>query len=118
MDMQHGGRENMVISKKALKVIKAILGIAMCLAFVNCAGSHHAGQRDMDIRLIRAAETGKTAELKQLIRQGADINAMDAEGWTPYLAASTTGNFEAMKVLKSLGAKTTTYLEQGALATR
>jgi hypothetical protein len=104
--------------KKVRKVMKAILGLALCLVFVNCAGSHGVGQRDMDIRLIRAAETGKTAELKQLIRMGADINAMDAEGWTPYLAASTNGQFEAMKVLRSLGAKTTTYLEQGALAIR
>jgi ankyrin repeat protein len=117
MDMQHGGRELMV-DTKAQQVIKAILGMALCLVFVNCAGNRPVGQRDMDMRLIRACETGSSSEVKNLIRQGADINATNKDGWTPYLAASSNGNFEAMKVLKSLGAKTSTYLEEGPLAIR
>jgi hypothetical protein len=120
MDMHNGGRENMASSTKTTvqKVVKAVLGVSLCLVFVNCAGNHAVGQRDMDMRLIRACETGATAEVKQLIRQGADINATNKDGWTPYLAASANGRFEAMKVLKALGAKTSTYLEEGPLAIR
>jgi hypothetical protein len=117
MDMSNGGRESM--GSKTRKIIKAILGLSLCLIFVNCAGGRQGSvQRDMDIRLIRAAETGKTAELKRLINLGADINAMDKDGWTPYLAASSNGQFESMRVLKALGARTSTYLDQGPMAIR
>jgi|GEM_PF-4593782 len=61
---------------------------------------------DRNALLIRAAEKGETNRMVMLIREGADINAVDKEGWTPYLAASTYGRFDAMKLLKILGAKT------------
>jgi ankyrin repeat protein len=59
-----------------------------------------------DIALIRAAERGQTKEMFRLIKAGADINAQDAEGWTPYLAASSMGQLDAMRMLRSFGAKT------------
>lgn len=59
-----------------------------------------------NLRLIRAAEKGETREMVFLIRDGADINAMDEEGWTPYLAASTNGHLDAMKLLRAFGART------------
>ena len=71
---------------------------------------------NLDLRLIRAAEAGRTQEVRNLISAGADINATDSHGWTPYLAASSNGQLDAMKILKALGAKTTTYLEERALA--
>ena len=42
----------------------------------------------------------------RLLRAGADINAVDMEGWTPYLAASVEGNWQVMKILKENGCKT------------
>ncbi len=93
------------------------LGLVLSLMAIGCSGTHAMpGQRDMDIRLIRAAEAGRVEEMKVLLRRGADINAKDAEGWTPYLAAASMGRMDAMRILKALGAKTTTYLEEGALA--
>lgn len=68
-----------------------------------CASS---SRRNPDIQLIRAAEKGQTKEMLRLIKSGADMNAMDTEGWTPYLAASTMGQLDAMRMLKSLGART------------
>ena len=41
-----------------------------------------------------------------LLDAGADINAQDDQGWTPYLAASTMGQLEAMRMLRAFGAKT------------
>src|SRR5688572_3886259 len=81
---------------------------------IGCAGGGRSPQQDMDLRLIRAAKAGQTEELKRLLRAGADINAMDAQGWTPYLAASSMGRLEAMRILKALGARTHVY--EGALA--
>ena len=93
------------------------LGAILCLMAIGCSGTHGMpGQRDMDLRLIRAAESGRVEEMKILLRRGADINAMDKDGWTPYLAAASMGRMDAMRILKALGAKTSTYLEQGALA--
>lgn len=105
-------------SSKLSKIAKMLLGLSLCLVFINCAGASRTGGRDIDMRLIRAAEAGQTVEVKRLIRAGADINAMDHEGWTPYLAASTNGQFESMRLLKALGARTDTYLEKGPLAIR
>jgi ankyrin repeat protein len=87
--------------------------VMMSLLTIGCAGSR-SPQADMDLRLIRAAEAGQTEEVKRLIRAGADINASDESGWTPYLAASSMGRLEAMRILKALGARTHVY--EGALA--
>jgi hypothetical protein len=93
------------------------LGLALSLMAIGCSGTHAMpGQRDMDMRLIRAAEAGRVEEMKVLLRRGADIDARDKDGWTPYLAAASMGRMDAMRILKALGAKTTTYLEEGALA--
>ena len=96
-----------------------ILGLLALISMmaIGCSGTHGMPtQRDMDLRLIRASEAGRMEEMKILIRRGADIDARDNEGWTPYLAAASMGKMDAMRLLKALGAKTTTYLEQGALA--
>lgn len=81
------------------------LSLLACLLIVGCAASP-ARQRNQDIQLIRAAERGQTKEMFRLIQAGADINAQDAEGWTPYLAASSMGHFEAMRMLRAFGART------------
>jgi ankyrin repeat protein len=76
----------------------------LAISLIACAPTRSQGARDL--ALIRAAEKGQTKEVKRLIEAGADVNAQDAEGWTPYLAASTMGHLEAMKVLRAFGAKT------------
>ncbi len=81
------------------------LGLSLVVAFLltGCAVTMVSNQ---DIQLIRAAERGQTKEMFRLIKAGADINAHDADGWTPYLAASSMGHFEAMRMLKAFGANT------------
>jgi ankyrin repeat protein len=79
-----------------------ILGTSLLLG--ACAGTHKKERVDQD--LIQASREGKVPQVVALIRQGADINAVDPEGWTPYLAASAEGNWKVMKLLQEMGAKT------------
>jgi len=83
----------------------AMLALAGCLS-AGCGSARPLTQAEMDLALIRAAEAGDIAEMKRLLLAGADIDASDAEGWTPYLAASSMGRLEAMRMLKALGART------------
>ena len=82
-----------------------VLTLLASMLMIACAPS---GPRlaSRDAALIRAAEKGQTKEMFKLIQSGADINAQDQEGWTPYLAASTMGQLEAMRMLKAFGART------------
>ena len=121
MDIDRGsrtgpGEDKMNKAAKQNGWMKVVAGLVLALGLINCAGSRGLSPRSMDLRLIRAAEAGRTQEVKNLISAGADINATDAQGWTPYLAASSNGQLDAMKILKALGAKTNTYLEERALA--
>jgi len=59
-----------------------------------------------EIRLIRAAERGDAPQVLELIRQGANINATDSDGWTPYLAASVNAQWQVMRILEIAGAET------------
>lgn len=64
------------------------------------------GQGGKNLALIQASRRGDLFQVSTLIRNGADINAVDEEGWTPYLAASSEGNWKVMKLLQAMGCKT------------
>lgn len=76
--------------------------LALATLLVGCAANR--GQISQD--LIQASRTGDMSRVVTLIKQGADLNAMDRDGWTPYLAASAEGNWQVMKLLQDMGAKT------------
>lgn len=75
------------------------------VSLIACAPTRQASF-DRDMALIQASDKGQTKEVRRLIKAGADVNAQNAEGWTPYLAASTMGHLDAMKILRASGAKT------------
>ncbi|MEO6095478.1 MAG: ankyrin repeat domain-containing protein [Fibrobacteria bacterium] len=76
----------------------------LALSLIACAPTR--SPVDRNLALIRASEKGQTKEVYRLIEAGADVNARDPEGWTPYMAASSMGHLDAMRVLRAFGAKT------------
>jgi hypothetical protein len=53
----------------------------LAVALTGCAANR--GRLDQD--LIHASRSGDVNRVKVLLSQGADLNAVDPEGWTPYL---------------------------------
>ncbi len=94
-----------------------ILGLVLCLtasALTACSASKQHG--DPDLALIKASERGQTDQIYRLLQAGANVNAKDKDGWTPYLAASSMGQLEAMRVLRAFGAKTEAEVETENIA--
>lgn len=82
-----------------------ISGFLLGVASTGCSAAGQ-GQGRKNLALIQASRQGDLFQVSSLIRKGADINAVDAEGWTPYLAASAEGNWKVMKFLQAMGCKT------------
>ncbi len=57
-----------------------------------------------DAKIVEAAKNQDIATLRALIRQHADVNAMDVEGMTPLLWAAYKNDLEAVKLLIGAGA--------------
>ena len=85
------------------KISIAVLTSALLLA--ACASAPKPSPRKNQA-LIKASRKGDVVLVASLINDGADLNAVDDEGWTPYLAASVEGNWQVMKLLQARGAKT------------
>jgi ankyrin repeat protein len=82
-------------------------GIALAAGLLLWTACSPAADRErLNQDLIEASRRGDAERVDRLLRAGADINAVDAEGWTPYLAASVEGNWKIMKILKDKGCKT------------
>lgn len=82
------------------------LGLLLLSLSMMACSSTTRSMSSRNFQLIRAAEKGQTKEVYRLIEAGADVNGRDAEGWTPYMAASSMGQLDAMRVLVAFGAKT------------
>src|SRR5260370_21735647 len=60
--------------------------------------------RDPTRRLLDAAEAGDNAEVRNLLREGADVNAKGSYGSTALIGAAARGHTHTLR----------TFLEQGA----
>ena len=58
----------------------------------------------LDERLLKAAANGGSRQIRQLLAQGARLEAVDEGGWTPLLWASARGNEDAVGALIDAGA--------------
>jgi ankyrin repeat protein len=54
--------------------------------------------------LIEAAREGNVSEVTRLLDSGADVNAVDSEGWSPLIAASWAGHLKVVRILLERGA--------------
>jgi ankyrin repeat protein len=100
-------RLSMAFVKRVLRPV-TVSGIFFTLcgfSFIGCS-SAHCLQGKKDLALIQASRQGDVYQVSTLLNAGADINAVDEEGWTPYLAASAEGNWNVMKLLQAKGCKT------------
>jgi ankyrin repeat protein len=59
--------------------------------------------------LIQASAEGKTDVVKSLLEKGADINALDGDGWTAMREASRNGHTEVVRLLLEKGADISTH---------
>ncbi len=58
---------------------------------------------DINTELFKAAETGNTAEIEQLLRKGADVNVKANDGHTALMVAAFLGYTEIVKALIDAG---------------
>ena len=106
----------MAIYKSLMPALTSALLLAACAsapqpslqtsAQASFQTSQPASPKKADQALIKASRKGDAVLVASLINAGADMNAVDEEGWTPYLAASVEGNWQVMKLLQTRGAKT------------
>lgn len=76
--------------------------VAFCLL---CALSPvQAASWQIDKALVRAVEAGDLAQVRKLIAQGADVNAVNDYGQTALARAARRGNYDAVKLLLDGGA--------------
>jgi len=54
---------------------------------------------EMDEELIVAASTGNIPQVQSLIKQGANIETLAIDTWTPLTAAASAGCFEVVEIL-------------------
>ena len=58
-----------------------------------------------DLGLIEMARSGNCSEAEKLIKNGADVNQQDDQGWTPLNFASGKGDLAMVKLLVENGAE-------------
>ncbi|MEW6347707.1 MAG: ankyrin repeat domain-containing protein [Thermodesulfobacteriota bacterium] len=70
----------------------------------------------LSAELIRAADKGNVAEIKRLLKKGADVNGTDEEGQTALMWAAMWGYVAVMKALIDHGADIHVKTDDGATA--
>ncbi len=89
-----------------------------CPALAVFLASACAMRGSLDERLLKTAVNGSSRQIKQLISQGAHVDTVDDDGWTPLLWAAAHGNEETVGALIDAGADkdaVTRRESQGAL---
>lgn len=76
------------------------------------------GRTSLDQRLLRVATQGDRKKVNELLAKGANVDALDDDGWTPLLWAAAHGNEDTVGALLDAGANpqaVTRRERQGAL---
>lgn len=81
--------------------MKCRVGLALLVAAVALFGC----AREIDSKLVAAAAQGNAEEIRSLLAQGANPDAIAFETWTPLAVAAKSGHREAATVLLAHGAQ-------------
>lgn len=68
------------------------------------------------VQLIRAAESGKNSQIKQLLADGANINAKGEHGMTPSLWMLSIKNYDGLRLLLENGADPNAMMDDSELS--
>ncbi|RYF42066.1 MAG: ankyrin repeat domain-containing protein [Comamonadaceae bacterium] len=77
--------------------------MVLCLGIAACLPAR-AQERPIDGKLREAAERGDLAGFEQLLRQGADVNARDAQQDSAFLLAARNGHTPLVRAALAAGA--------------
>ena len=69
---------------------------------------------EMDFALHDAVEDGDVEAVRQLVEEGADVEAQDADGDRPLHLAAQDGHLEVVRVLVEAGANVEAQAPNGA----
>jgi|GEM_PF-3129340 len=83
--------------KRLSKIILVVIGVTFFSGLICYAG-------DLEERLWKSAKQGDEVEVRDLLAQGADVNAWDENGATALFYASLNGSSNIIKTLRGSGA--------------
>jgi len=67
-------------------------------------GTVRPNKSQLDAKLLKLCETDDMDQLGQILDQGANVNAVDQDGYSALILSACFGNFKAMQLLLSYGA--------------
>jgi hypothetical protein len=89
-----------------MKLSLSILSFIFALALWGCAAPppRTLPMSELNQQLIQAASRGETSRVQDLLKQGAQINAQDAQGHTAVMAATYGNHIASVQALLAAGA--------------
>lgn len=76
----------------------------LSLVFLITMGMTAAGTLNLDEALLDAARDGDLGKVENLVKEGANINAQNSNGWTPLMFAIGSAHSDLVKLLLKIGA--------------
>lgn len=82
------------------QIARKTIGVVMFILLVSTV----VYAQDLNQQLIAAAEEGNVAAVRELLANGADVNAKDKNGVTALMCAAWEGNLKVVEILLANGA--------------
>ncbi len=90
-------------TKGRILITKWALALTVVLALISQRGIIGAAS-PYDEQLIEAAKNGDAAQVSDLLKKGADVNAKGKSDWTALMFATSRGHAEVVRLLLDKGA--------------